>query len=662
MKHLFLFHIFFLFWNLFYESSVAQNPIIDTNKIQIYIDSCKCLQESEKELKCHNCIRLYIYQSLKTVKDKKVKKFLAESEIHTIRNIGNIYKSRLDLPNAIKYYQFSLKIAEIIDFKKGIAAANFNIGNIYLDLKDFKNSLNYFQKSLTVFESIGDKKGIGMSLNGIGSTYNELSEFEKALEYFPRSLKNLEAIKDTTQISTCLYNIAIAYEKLNDYANAMKYYRNGLMLSQKSNSYEDIARSLQGIGDVLVKTRKEKESVDYFKRAFEFSEESDYLEGEKLALLSLSNVYKNQGKYKDALNLYVQHILIVDSINGLQNQQEITKMEMQDNFDKKEAIAKTEHEKEIAVADADAKKQRVIIWSVVGGLLLVVMFTGFILRSLRITRKQKQIIEVQKTETEYQKQIIEEKNKDITDSINYAKRIQKSILPHRRDIWSAFSQSFVLFKPKDIVSGDFYFFHKTLEKDQFLIAAADCTGHGVPGAFMSLVGTERLTDAVQESFDTSKILSLLNKGIKSSLKQTENENSTRDGMDIAICSINTSNRIVRYAGAYRPLWIIRKGQLEVDEIKATKKAIGGFTEDEQHFDTHELHLQQGDTFYIFSDGYADMFGGNGKKLTTKKFKQILLEIQEKTMQEQCKYLEDFAENWKAGIEQLDDILVIGIRL
>ncbi len=281
-------------------------------------------------------------------------------------------------------------------------------------------------------------------------------------------------------------------------------------------------------------------------------------------------------------------------------------------------------------------------------------------------------------------EIIEQKNKDITDSINYAKRIQLAKLPKKEEIISALPQSFVLFKPKDIVSGDFYFFAPALKGEKtnaplapfrvggdcFFIAAADCTGHGVPGAFMSIIGSEKLEDAVSQSTNLSTILKLLNKGIKTSLRQSDSDESTRDGMDIALIRLDLTGfknpsglATLQYAGANIPIWLIRKGQREIEETKATKRAIGGLTDDNQHFDTHELQLQQGDTFYIFTDGYADTFGGkNGKKLTTKKFKEILLDIQCKTMEEQEKYLDNFIENWQAGIESVDDILVIGVRL
>lgn len=256
---------------------------------------------------------------------------------------------------------------------------------------------------------------------------------------------------------------------------------------------------------------------------------------------------------------------------------------------------------------------------------------------------------------------LEKKNQEVTDSINYAKRIQKAILPSLDLIHKNFPQSFILYKPKDIVSGDFYFFHKN-DKSIF-IAAADCTGHGVPGALMSMIAIEKLDEAFTNTSDVSEILAHLNKVIKASLRQKNDNESMRDGMDIALCSFDKKTMILNYGGAYRPLWIVRKGKPMIEVIEATKKSIGGFTEDNQRFDSHQVQLQKGDTFYVFSDGYADTFGGNrDKKISTKRFRQLLLEIQDKSMPEQEKYLDDFLETWKAGKDLVDDILVIGIRV
>jgi PAS domain S-box-containing protein len=265
-----------------------------------------------------------------------------------------------------------------------------------------------------------------------------------------------------------------------------------------------------------------------------------------------------------------------------------------------------------------------------------------------------------------QKEIIEYKNKEITDSINYARRIQNALLPDPYAIKRALEDSFILYKPKDIVSGDFYFFSQS--HDRLFIAAADCTGHGVPGAFLSMICSEKLHDVVEKNADTSDILRLLNKGIKASLQQSQDYGTTYDGMDIGICSIDKANRIVRFAGANRPIWIVRKGSKEVEVIKGTKAGIGGFTDYTQQFETHEVKLQEGDSFYVFTDGYADTFNGDttspflNEKLMIRRFKEVLLEIQHLPMPAQSKSLEDFIEKWKSGAEQVDDILVIGIRL
>lgn len=260
-----------------------------------------------------------------------------------------------------------------------------------------------------------------------------------------------------------------------------------------------------------------------------------------------------------------------------------------------------------------------------------------------------------------QKKLLQEKNNDITDSIKYAKRIQQSKLPVKTDFSSLFPDSFILFKPKDIVSGDFYYFQKV--KNLTFIAAADCTGHGVPGAIMSMICSEKLEEAISTSENTSEILETVNRRVKLSLKQTDSEESTRDGMDIALCAIDKEKRILTYSGAYRPLWILRNGQHTIEEIKATRSAIGGSTPEDQFFESHEIQLQQGDTIYTFTDGYADQFNGKtGKKVMTKKLKDLLLHIQPKTMSEQETYLDHFIENWKAGTEQVDDMLIIGIRL
>ena len=291
---------------------------------------------------------------------------------------------------------------------------------------------------------------------------------------------------------------------------------------------------------------------------------------------------------------------------------------------------------------------------------------GIFILSIDISERKQAEAALQKLNDSLEEQIalrtseLAIRNKNLTDSLRYARRIQYAKLPAKQRILASLPESFILFKPKAIVSGDFYYFRK---KDrQVYIASADCTGHGVPGALMSMLCSEKLHETVAQHDDPSVILNKLNKDVKRSLQQTGNDQSM-DGMDIALCSIDHSNYMVKYAGANRPLWLVRRGRKEVEEIKGTRTAIGGFTPFDQHFDTHLLKLKPKDTIYMFSDGYADQFGGgNDKKLLTKRFRQLLLDIQDKKMPEQKRYLANFLENWKSGTEQIDDVLVIGVRL
>ncbi len=301
----------------------------------------------------------------------------------------------------------------------------------------------------------------------------------------------------------------------------------------------------------------------------------------------------------------------------------------------------------------------------------------------KILETQKETLEIQVSERTLeiveQKKVIEEKNRDITDSIDYAKTIQEAILPSKELKQQLFKDSFILFKPKDIVSGDFYWF---AEKDgKKLIAACDCTGHGVPGALMSMIGNNILNQIVNEKAITSpaEILNNLHKEMRKTLKQEE-QDETKDGMDIALITFNTETEI-EFAGAQRPLWIIRKidnGELTMDnganqqlinnnqqltEIKGNKFGIGGMQlETERIFTNHKVSISKDDCIYIFSDGYADQFSDINKKLMTSRFKELLISIQQKSMSKQEVFLNDFIENWRGKRIQIDDILVIGIRI
>lgn len=296
------------------------------------------------------------------------------------------------------------------------------------------------------------------------------------------------------------------------------------------------------------------------------------------------------------------------------------------------------------------KTKRLLFIIIALGCLSIISF-AFVYIQLKKNKKQNKLIKEQKSALEHQKQ-------EITDSINYSKRIQTAILPDLNDIKQSLTDFFILYQPKDIVSGDFYYFNKV--NDDLFIAAADCTGHGVPGAFMSLVGSKELKIAYTISNSPAQILKHLNNGVKDTLRQNHID-GTKDGMDIALVRINEMT--VTYSSANRPLWILKKDSNAIEEIKATKTAIAGFTEDNFEFEEHEINLAKGDTIYLFSDGYADQFGGDKqKKMTTKRFREFILSIKDLPMTKQQNELDGYFKNWQGNTEQVDDLLVIGIRL
>jgi serine phosphatase RsbU (regulator of sigma subunit) len=303
-------------------------------------------------------------------------------------------------------------------------------------------------------------------------------------------------------------------------------------------------------------------------------------------------------------------------------------------------------------------------YTVYGLLILLLVYIIIKLNSKRLIEqniKLENIIAERTKEINKQKLLIQHKNQEITDSINYAKGIQDSILPGISEIKKVWSDLFIFFQPKDIVSGDFYWF-KPINQDEFLIACADCTGHGVPGGFMSMICSDKLNDATRESTEPDRILFLANNSIKESLRQ-QSEGKSKDGMEIALVKVNTKTREVKYSGANRQMWIFSSASGTMNEIKPTKASIASFTEFNFTYDLNELRLEKGDVLYLTTDGYPDQFGGPaGKKYMTKNLKSFLAGISSMKADVQEQQVRTNIREWMQDYEQVDDLLVIGIRL
>ena len=311
-------------------------------------------------------------------------------------------------------------------------------------------------------------------------------------------------------------------------------------------------------------------------------------------------------------------------------------------------------EAEVKAAMENERVTKLLLYGSLAVLLIIVALAFMLYKGLRENKENNKIISEQKA-------IVEEKNKDITDSINYAQKIQEAILPPKELKKEMFPEGFVLFKPRDIVSGDFYWFAN--KNGKRIIAAVDCTGHGVPGAFMSMIGNTFLTEIVEGRGITSpaEILSEMRFQVIKALKQSGEQSDSKDGMDMALLCFDENNNSVEFAGANNTLWLIRNG--ECIAYKPDKRPVGYYRGEGLPFTNHSIVCKPGDTFYIFTDGYADQFGGSeGKKLKYKPFKEILLSIQDKSMEEQEQILSKRFDEWKGSLDQVDDVLIIGIRI
>ena len=645
----------------------------------------------------------YYHKSMQIYKQIGDKKGLAMS----LNNIAYIYDNQGDIEAALKYFHRSHKIYEEVGNQEGLAISFNNIGGVYRSQSDLKKAIEYYNKSLNISEEIGDKVGISTALNNLGLAYYDQENLEGALDLFSRSLKIYEEIGNKKGKAISLNNIGRIYKVQAEIGKAIEYCEKALAIEKEIGDKQGIAESYFNIGDIYFIDGKLDEAHKYATGCLNLSEELAYPKSIQKAAQLLSKIYAKQNKGIQALEMYKLYATMNDSILNQETRKVTFKQQARYDYEKQKAIDDIKHEKQIAIEQKEKDKQRIIIFATVLGLLLLIIFLFFVFNRLKITRKQKSIIEGQKKEVsevneelqllnedlnqqneeitaqrdeiERQKEFVEEINFEINQSINYATRLQQSIFPEKNLLTKYLSEHFVLFKPKDKVSGDFYWW--THIENHTVITTADCTGHGVPGAFMSMLGTSFLREIVQKEYitHTGVILRKLRKEVVKALKQKGEIGEQKDGMDMAIISINHETNLLQFSGAYNPLYIIRKGSLNIEdkavrlheypdldyklyEIKPDKMPIAIYDKMDV-FTTHEIQLETGDQLYMFSDGYPDQFGGpKGKKFKYKPFKRLLIENANRNMQDQKKVLNTAFKNWKGYLEQVDDVVVLGIKI
>lgn len=586
-----------------------------------------------------------------------------EKEARVLNNLGIEYDYAGSYSVALGYYLDALKLYQKIDFTQGVGEALNNVALMYHLMEDVENAKKYYEQSRDIAIDLGDSLGWAMSLSNIASLEITTGDTAAAEQLYRESIAIRLAINNKS-VAKVYSNLGVIYHSTGRTKEAMNMVLKAKEYNERFGEYRSLVSNYNNLGYMYFDDGQLDKSLEYHLKAIEICEERGYLPALLDNYAALVEIYKADGRYEQSLEAAIKFNELNDSLHTAQKQKDF--LELREAYESEQKELKIQQQElEIGRKEAEtqlekAKSQRKngLIFMSLGILTIVVIFSILLINKIRLVSKQKREIEQQKNTVETQKMIVEEKNREITDSIAYAKRIQAAILPPTKLVKSNFEDSFVLFKPKDIVAGDFYWMH-TLD-DAVLFAVADCTGHGVPGAMVSVVCHNALNRAVREYqvVQPAKILNVVRDIVIEAFEKGEEE--IRDGMDIALCKLYTNERRLEFAGANNSLYYCNGNQLH--EVKADKQPIGKYT-NSAPFTNQSMELENGNSIYIFSDGFADQFGGpKGKKFKYKPFKELILANATKPMSVQKQLINETFESWKGDIEQVDDVCVIGVRI
>ncbi|MCB9001031.1 MAG: tetratricopeptide repeat protein [Bacteroidales bacterium] len=613
----------------------------------------------------------------------------------TLVNIATVYSLTGFNTKAIEQMLEALDTYEQENKQEGIAWTSLSIARLFGRVELYEKALQYAETALQSYRRLNNQNGIILSLTELGNIYYHNGLYEKSLSVTQQVLNaNIQNHNYHGQAANYLLTGIIFFEQ-NKIDKANEYLNTSLQLKEKLNDSLDLAKLYRYLGDVTVKKGNIEKGITLLNKALKIALKQKVLSDQRDIYQSLSQAYRISRNYEYALNAYERFSTVKDSINA----GHIARLEMQYDFDKREHEAELVAKQREAVQQAKLERQRTITFSIsialILALALVILIFYFyrekkrtnyklveqnreILRQKNEIEDQKHEIESQRDLAEKQRDQIAEQQKQITDSITYASRIQAAVLPPLQNLQPYFKDFFVYYQPKNIVSGDFFWATK-LPDGRLAVAAADCTGHGVPGAFMSMLGITLLRELATTSVESSgEMLFKLRRLVTSSLNQHGEESESHDGMDMALLVINLKENVVEFSGAYMPLVVVRNKNSEpvpnsvnnqendvhvVYEVKGDKMPVGFHLLGEKPFTTHQFKLLPDDRIYLLSDGYTDQFGGDKNlKLMMVNFKKILLDIQPLNMSEQKAILEQRFIEYKGNQRQVDDIVVMGFEL
>jgi len=607
-----------------------------------------------------------------------------------LSNRGSVLYTTGNSVQAVDYYLRALKIAEQVDDSLRIGTLLLNIGLVYLEQPATLNQArDYCIRAVDLGESIGNTRLTGVGYLNLGQIYMGKEAYDSALYYYDQAL---DVISSGANISTIYNDIGSIYSKQNEFPTALKYQFDALDLARNENAQYQETSALLGLASTYEQQGNLSQAIGYYQQARDLAETTGLDPELSMAYKGMADTYAALSDYRNAFKYINLHIELDNATLQKENENKTNTLMFSYQLDKKQdEIALLEQDKEIE--QLKSKRQRAMLFSIAGvGLLLLVLAGGlysrmnFIRRTNRQIQAQKEEIESQRDEIQAARDKIQEQHdmvysqkEMITDSISYAERIQSALLPSKNILDEMMGEYFVILKPKDIVSGDFYWVKEV--QDHIVIVGADCTGHGVPGAFMSMLGMTLLNGLINDRcFDApSAILDSLRHKIKVMLDQDGASDEQKDGMDVALAILNKKTREVHFAGANNPLYIVRNKELgtgkdleafaskeneqfQLFEIKGDKQPVGTHWE-ETPFTTHSIPLLEKDSIYLFSDGFIDQFGGEKrKKFMSGNFKKLLLSVQEESMDQQARILEETFESWRGEVEQIDDVSVIGVKI
>jgi len=555
---------------------------------------------------------------------------------------GKSYWKISDYDKSMESFFSALDIYDDLKNVKGQCKTYDAIGVVYYLKGDFTSAIRYGNKALKIATQLKDTSELASIYNNLSMSYRPLGKLDSAIYYVSKSIKLSELKHHQLFILKGYQNLSYYYSENGQFDKAEEVVNKFLNIVRKSGTQIEVANGLVILATCYLGQNKISLSEECFKKAFEISKKSNdvYLIGN--TALEIRNFYKKINNFEKALYF---NELQDSCYEVIMNKESVSKIE---EVSAKYQFDRLNKESKIKDLEVEKKSQAVNYLIVVASLiLLTVIIIGF---GYSRKKKANSLLETKNKEIEHQKN-------EIVDSINYAKRIQTATLGSPDRVIELYDNSAVVFQPKDIVSGDFYWFHKI--GNRFMFSVADCTGHGVPGAMMSMIGNNGLNDAVKEKdiTDPAKILEHLSHQVHTNFNKDVTE--IKDGMDISFCVLNTDTKELEFAGAINSL-IICKRNGEIVEIKGDKQFIG---QKDSTYITHKIQLETDDCVYIMSDGFVDQFGGaDNKKFKISKFKELLPTINSHEAQYQAGFLTSTINDWKGVIEQTDDICVMVVKI